>query len=203
MKLRAVVIALGVLVALSACAAPATAPTPTATAADESAAAVVVDVDGVDVTTASGVSLGSFDYFADAGVAVGILTEAFGAEPVVDQVAGLDSPGYTRYDWTGFQLQALGEGADRYPPLRVSVLVTDVGDLRIATTDGISVGQDADALATANPGTQTFGGTYSMHLSDTTLTGPDGTTFSVYVGVAGQVGGQIITITSPQVNDDF
>lgn len=202
--MRSAILALGVLLALGGCAAPAAAPTPEPMVVDDSPAQVVVAVDGVSVTTASGAEVGSFDYFADAGVAVGILTEAFGAEPAVDQVAGLDSPGYTRYDWTGFQLQALGEGVDRYPPLRVSALVTDVGDVRIATGDGVSVGQDADALAAANPGsTQEFGANYSIHLSDTTLTGPDGTTFSVYVGVAGQVGGQVITITSPQVQSDF
>lgn len=120
---------------------------------------------------------------------------------------GYEQPGYTRYEWSGFQLHSLDEGADRFPLLRVQTVVTRVGTVLIATDDDISVGQDADTVAARYPDTtETFAPPttgaerYAIRIGAVTLTGPDGTGYQVYVGLGGEVGGPITTITAPQVS---
>ncbi len=195
-----------VVLGLAACSAPVAAPRPSPTqVADTTPAIVTFTASEVSITTESGDVLDSFDYFTDAPTAVAALTGAFGAEPTTEHVEGLESPGYTRYEWTGFQLQSLDSGAEHYPPLRVSTLVTNVGDVLIATVDGISVGQTSDAIAADNPATtqqfsQPGGATYyAIELDATTITDAAGTTFPVYVGLSAEVGKALTSITAPQV----
>ncbi|MBX3098825.1 MAG: hypothetical protein KF761_04530 [Salinibacterium sp.] len=208
-KLLSSAVAACVLVGLVACASPVVMPAPSVTATtpvDTSPAVVTVSASTVSVTTKTGVVLEAFDYFTDADAVVALLTDAFGSAPTVEHIPGLEEPGYTSYGWSGFQLQALDAGADAYPPLRVTVVVTSVGDVLISTVDGISVGANADAVAAAHPDTtQEFALTngpnhYAIRLDETTLTGPTGETYGVYVGLGAEVGGPVTSIAAPQLS---
>jgi hypothetical protein len=205
-------VSVGLLAGCAPAAPPSTAtPAPTATAtptpeAPAAPASLTFTQSAVTIATAAGDTLETFDYFTPAADAVAVLTEAFGAAPTEEHVQGYEQPGYTRYEWGGFQLHALDEGADRFPPLRVQAVVTRVGDVLIATVDNVSVGQDADTVAARYPDTtETFTppGTsverYAIRAGSGILTGPDGTSYQVYVGLGGEVGGPITTITAPQV----
>ena len=197
------------LVGLVGCASPIATPTPSLTTTapvDTTPAVVAITAAEVSITTKAGVILDGFDYFVDADAAVGLLTDVFGEAPTVEQVPGLEEPGYTSYGWSGFQLQALDAGADDYPPLRVTVVVTSVNDVLISTVNGISVGAGADAVAAAHPDTtQEFALTngpnhYAIRLDERTLTGPTGATFGVYVGLGAEVGGPVTSIAAPQLS---
>ena len=197
------------LFGLAGCAVPVATPTPSLTTAapfDRTPAVVAVTASEVSITTKGGVVLNGFDYFVDPDTAVALLTEAFDDAPTIEQVPGLEEPGYTSYGWSGFQLHALDAGADDYPPLRVTVVVTSVNDVLISTVGGISVGAGADAVAASHPDTtQEFALTngpkhYAIRLDETTLTGPTGATYGVYVGLGAEVGGPVTSIAAPQLS---
>lgn len=201
MRPRHALVALAVAV-LAGCASPApiASPSPTPTAAppalDDSPAVIHVTAQAVSVESTAGDVLDSFTYTEAPETVIALLTDLFGAAADVTQVPGLEQPAYTDYNWSGFELHVLAEGSEPYPPLRVKVTVTQVGDLLLTTTDGLSVGVDADTVAGRYPeSTLTFTPPGSATRYAIALGEIDG----VGVGLEGEAGGPITSITAPQL----
>ena len=202
MRSRLALVALAVLVTamLAGCAAPppivSQSPSSTPVAVDDSPASIVVSAEAVSVETTAGSVVESFAYTETPGSVIPMLTKLFGAAPEVTEVPGLEQPAYMDYNWTGFELHVLAEGSAPYLPLRVKVTVTSVADLLVTTTDGLSVGVDADTVAARYPdSTLTFTPPGAAPRYAIALGAADGYT----VGLEGETGGPITSIVAPQL----
>lgn len=117
---------------------------------------VVVTATAIEVRDENGELVASYDYFQPTEEVVAGLSSAFGAAPVSSPYPGgnHDGPG-TNHEWGGFRLvdtDAPGQ-APHFSNHHVSVATQLEGGVRISTTDGIMVGDDATALEAAHPET--------------------------------------------------
>lgn len=209
-----------VAVGVSACSAPVPTPTlaaptstpslsPTATP-EPLAGALFIDAQHIAVMSTSGEPMGSFDYFQDPADVIAALSEYFDASPtsqgVYDGLPGYEKyegEPFTRYSWEGFALDDVDWETDGvyYENYRVEVTAHSINGVTITTVDGISVGDDADAIAEkygvtaldfAN-GSRYYLGIGEVPLPPMVNTDP----LSYGISVVGDAGGAITSISAP------
>lgn len=150
------------VIALAGCAAPVAAPeTPSASPTDPSPSAVPavattieISATGIAVLDDGGDVLAGNAYDADIGLIVGMLTDAVGSEPVVQELDAEDCDAGVLYTWgAGDETFTVRDVIDapEHPRL-ISTNATALGGLAVVTSTGLTIGDDvSDLLPTLPP----------------------------------------------------
>lgn len=155
--------------------------------------------------------MASFDYFQDPAGVIAALSLYFASSPtsqgVYDGLPGYEkyeAEPFTRYTWEGFALDDVDWESDGvyYESYRVKATAHSINGVTITTVDGISVGDDADAIA-ERYGVEALnfadGSRYYLGIGEVPLppmenVGP----LSYRVSIVGDAGGAVTSITAPQ-----
>ena len=188
---------------------PSLSPTPTATP-EPVAGELFIDAQHIAVMSTSGEPMATFDYFQDPAAVIAALSGYFAASPtsqgVYDGLPGYEkyeAEPFTRYSWEGFALDDVDWETDGiyYENYRVEVTAHSINGVTITTVDGISVEDDADALA-ATYGLEALnfddGGRYYLDIGEVPLpplenAGP----LSFEVVVLGYAGSTVTSFRAP------
>jgi hypothetical protein len=130
----------------------ASAPTPTPSPTDDARVSeILITAEVIELRSGDGAVVTTFDYFQPTAEVVEGLTEAFGAEPKVEQYQGNHAAG-TRHSWEGFSLQEPDfVEPPYYPEHWLLVTAESAHGVDVRTIDGIAVGDPAPELEAAYP----------------------------------------------------
>ena len=123
-------------------------PEATPSPAEPVAERIIVAAEGLSVLDADDGELARFDFYDPSAEVVDALTAHLG-EPSIDTSLGDGTSGPAEYEWEGFRLVDLAGPGDETAAVTDFMVVAEssaVGDVRIETTEGASVGSRLDEV---------------------------------------------------------
>ena len=127
------------------------APSPSASV-DPSApegATLVVHAERIEVLATDGAVIEDADLLTETGEVLGVLEEAFGAEPTPTTygIQGLEGPPGTKYDWGGLAVYVTDEEyGPAFDRIALEISAPAIGDVSVRTAAGLSVGSPVTDL---------------------------------------------------------
>ena len=123
-------------------------PEATPPSAEPAADLITVSAEGLSVLDVEGVELARFDFYDPSAEVVDALAAHLG-EPSIDTSLGDGTSGPAEYEWEGLRLVDLAGSGDETATVTDYMVVAEssaVGDVRIETTEGASVGSRLDEV---------------------------------------------------------
>lgn len=113
------------------------------------AATLVVHAERIEVLTTDGAVIEDADLLTETGEVLGVLEEAFGAEPTPTTygIQGLEGPPGTKYDWGGLAVYVTDEEyGPAFDRIALEISAPAIGDVSVRTAAGLSVGSPVTDL---------------------------------------------------------
>lgn len=113
------------------------------------AATLVVHAERIEVLATDGAVIEDADLLTETGEVLGVLEEAFGAEPTPTTygIQGLEGPPGTKYDWGGLAVYVTDEEyGPAFDRIALEISAPAIGDVSVRTAAGLSVGSPVTDL---------------------------------------------------------
>jgi len=113
------------------------------------ASTLVVHAERIEILSADGAVMEAADLVTETEEVLGVLEEAFGAEPTPTTygIQGLEGPPGTKYDWGGLVVYVTDEEyGPAFDRIALEISAPAIGDVSVRTAAGLSVGSPVTDL---------------------------------------------------------